>query len=262
MKVKNKIAIITGAGTGIGKAIAIELARCGCTTVLVGRRKEKLEETLAEVKKFTPDSTAESSDISNEEEIKQLVRAVQERYGRIDILVNNAATMIVKLFENLSIDEFNSHMSTNYYGAVNLTRAVIPIMEKQGKGVIMNIASVGGKLVVPGTSAYAPSKAAMYAFSEALYYELKDKGIHIGVILPGGVSTDIFESSDTKLSKYMCDQCTTAPSKIAGPIRSAIEKERFETIVPFSSKLLLAAHGLLSGIFKKSLLSQLRPYFK
>jgi short-subunit dehydrogenase len=194
--------------------------------------------------------------------VRNTVQAVQERHGSIDILVNNAAIMSVKLFKDLSEAEFNRHMDVNYYGPVALIRAVVPIMEKQGKGVIINVASVGAKLVVPGTSAYSASKAAIHAFSEALYYELKDKGIHVGIVVPGGIRTGIFDVVDTKLGEYYRDQCKTPPSKITKSIAKAIEKERFETIVPFSSRLLLGAHAHLPRIFRSSLLKRLRPYFK
>jgi short-subunit dehydrogenase len=262
MDLKNRVVIVTGAASGIGKEIAIELARHGCTLILVDIKEDKLAKTLDEVLAYAPASTAVACDISNVEQVGYMVQAAHERHGSIDILINNAAIMAVKPFNNLSDDELKMHMDVNYYGAVALIRAVIPIMQKQGKGVIINVASVGGKLVVPGTSAYAASKAAIYAFSEALYYELKDKGIHVGVIVPGGIRTGIFDAVDTKLGAYYCDQCTTLPSKITKNIRKAIEKERFETVVPFSSRFLLIAHGSLPGLFRRSLLSRLRPYFE
>lgn len=262
MDLHNKTAIVTGAASGIGNATAIELAKHGCTPVLVDIKEDRLAKALDEVLTYAPASTAEACDISNAEQVSQMVQAVYERHGSVDILVNNAAIMTVKLFNDLSEEEFKKHMDVNYYGAVALIRAAIPIMQKQGKGVIINVASVGGKLVVPGTSAYAASKAAIYALSEALYYELKDKGIHVGVIVPGGIRTGIFDAVDTKLGAYYREQCTTSPLKITRSIRVAIEKERFETVVPFSSRFLLLAHGTLPGLFRKSLLSRLRPYFE
>lgn len=262
MNLKNKVAIVTGAASGIGRATAIHLAVRGCTPVLIDIQEEKLLEVLVKVLKHTPEATAEVCDISNASQIKKLVQKVNKSYRKIDILVNNAGIMIVKLFEELSQEEFGKQMAINFYGGVNLIREVTPIMQKQGKGVIINVASVGGRLVVPGTTIYAASKAAFQGFSEALYYELKDKGIHVGIVLPGGMRTSIFDNSDSKLGKYYQSQCKTPPLEAARKIREAIEKERFVTIVPSSYKFLIEFHDFFPGLFSKQLLGRLRPYFK
>lgn len=262
MDLRHTIAIVTGAASGIGRETVIELAKHGCTPVLVDINEVKLEEVLVEVLNHAPDATAELCDISQETQIKQLVQMVNEWYGKIDILINNAGMMIVKLFDELSQEEFDRQMAVNFYGGVNLIRAVLPIMQTQGKGVIINVASVGGRLVVPGTTVYSASKAAFHGFSEALYYELKDRGIHVGIILPGGTRTGIFDASTTKLGKYYQSQSKTAPKIAAKAIRQAIEKERFVTITPSSYKLLIEAHDFFPGLFSKQLLRRLRPYFK
>jgi short-subunit dehydrogenase len=262
MNLKNKIAIITGAASGIGRSTAIHLAVHGCTPVLVDIKEEKLLEVLVKVLKYAPDATAELCDISNDIQIKQLVQKVNERYGRIDILINNAGIMIVKFFEETSQDEFDRQMAVNFYGGVNLIRAILPIMEKQGKGVIINIASVGGRLVVPGTAVYAASKAAFQGFSESLYFELKDKGIHVGIILPGGTRTGVFDASVSKLGILYRNLCRTSPTKPAKKIRIAIQKERFETIVPSYYKIPIELRDFFPGLFSKGLLRWLRRYFK
>ena len=262
MDLDHKIAIITGAGSGIGRATAIELARHGCTVALVDIKEDRLAEVLDEVHKYAPASTAEACDVSDEAQVKQMVQATHERHGRIDILVNNAGIMIVKPFDEMSEGEFDRQMRVNFYGAAYLIRAIVPIMQRQGRGIIINMASVGGKLVVPGTGIYAASKAALYAFSESLYYELKDKGIHVGVVLPGGTRTGIFDDAVfNKLGEYYRDHLNTSPAKVAKRVREAIEKERFETFVLFSDKILIGFHGALPGLFRKFALSRLRPYF-
>ena len=262
MDLRHTIAIVTGAASGIGRETVIELAKHGCTPVLVDIQQDKLAEVMQEVHKDAPAAIAEVCDISDFNQIKRIVQLVNERYGKIDILINNAGMMIVKFFEELSQEEFDRQMAVNFYGGVNFIRAVLPIMQKQSRGVIINVASVGGRLVVPGTTVYSASKAAFQGFSEALYYELKDRGIHVGIILPGGTRTGIFDASVTKLGKYYQSQSKTPPAKAAKAIRQAIEKERFITIVPSSYKLLSEAHDFFPGFFSKQLLNRLRPYFK
>jgi short-subunit dehydrogenase len=262
MDLKNRVPIITGAGSGIGKATALELSKYGCTCALVGRTESKLREVLDRVRNSAPDSMVAVCDVSDMMQVKQTVQAVYERYGKIDILINNAGMMIVKFFEETSQEEFDRIMAVNFYGGVNFIRAVLPIMQKQGRGVIINVTSVGGRLVVPGTAVYAASKAAFQGFSESLYFELKDRGIHVGIILPGGTRTGIFDASTTKLGKYYQSQSKTEPKIAAKAIKQAIEKERFVTITPSSYKLLIESHDFFPGLFSKQLLKRLRPYFK
>lgn len=261
MDLDHKIAIITGAGSGIGKETAIELARHGCTVALVDIKEDRLAEVLDEVRRYTSASTAEVCDVSDEAQVKQMVQAIHERYSGIDILVNNAGIMIVKFFDEMSEGEFDRQMCVDFYGAVYLIRAVVPIMQRAGKGVIINVTSSGSKLVVPGATAYAASKAALNAFSESLHYELKDKGIHVGVMLPGGTRTGLFDNAVNKLGEYYGSQGRMSPAKVARSIKEAIEKERFETTTPFSDKVYIGFRGAFPGLFRKFVLRRLRPYF-
>jgi len=259
MHVKDRVAIVTGAGSGIGRATALELSRHGCTCVLVGRTGSRLEEALERVREHAPDSTVAVCDVSRRAEVNQTVPTVIERYGRVDILVNNAGIMTVKLFLDLSEAELDEHMAINYGGVVNFTRAVLPFMKERGQGAIVNVASVGGKLNLPGLTANTASKAAVYAFSESLYYELKGQGIHVAVILPGGTRTDLFKAG-SKLAGYYCDQSTMAPERVAVKIREAVEKKRFESVVPLSNKAHIAFRGAFPGLFRRMIASRLRPY--
>lgn len=150
MDLKNRIVLITGAGTGIGKATALELARCGSTIVIVDINEKNATETLDEAKKYSLNSIMELCDVSDQLQVKQMIQKVHQHFGRIDILINNAAhVMIVKLFDKLTDDEFKKQMDVNLYGTVYCTHAVIPIMLQQGRGVIMNFSSPMAKTIVP-----------------------------------------------------------------------------------------------------------------
>jgi short-subunit dehydrogenase len=170
--------------------------------------------------------------------------------------------MIVKPFADLTEDEFYSHMAINYDGTVYFIRAVLPIMKKQGAGAIVNMASVGGKLNLPGLTANTASKAAIYAFSESLYNELKNEGIHVAVILPSGTRTSLFENVHNRLGEYYRDQSTMSPSRVAKGIREAIEKERFETVVPSIARSYIGFHSMFPGLFRKYVMRRLRGYLK
>src|SRR4030067_167225 len=131
MNLKNRVAIITGAGSGIGKETALELSRHGCTCVLVGRTESRLKQVMEQVRNHTPDSMVAVCDVSDKTQVKQTVQQVYERYGHIDILVNNAGIMVVKLFVDLSNEEFDRHMTINYNGTVYFIRALLPIMKNK-----------------------------------------------------------------------------------------------------------------------------------
>ncbi len=253
MDVDHKIAIITGAGSGIGRATAIELAKHGCTVVLADIKEDRLAEALDEVRRYASASTAEVCDVSDEAQVKQVVQAVHERYGAIDILINNAGIQIVRSWENLSSSEFDEQMAINFYGSIYCTRAVVPIMLDQGRGAIMNVGSLDTKLPVPHLTAYAASKGALLSFSEALHWDLtcKGRGIFVGVVLPGGVRSELFADTDTKLGVWYRNHLTGPPEKVAKKIRTAIEKERFETYITLMDRLytFFAAH--FPGLFKK-----------
>lgn len=267
MNVRDKIALVTGAGSGIGRQAAIELSRGGSTVVLVGRTVETLNAVLDEVRLQAPASTVELCDVSSETQVRRTVEAVRDHYGAIHILVNNAGMMTVRRFDEQPNDDFDRHMAVNYYGAVYFSRAVLPIMEKQGAGVILNVASVGGELHLPGMAANSASKAALYAFSEALHYEVTSRGIHVGVVLPGGTRTALVDNAARDgLGRYYRDQCqerdpsNLLPAQVARKIREAIERERFETIVPFSDRLAIGFHSAFPGLFRKYIFRRLRPY--
>lgn len=262
MDLKNRIVLITGAGTGIGKATALELARCGSTIVIVDINEKNATETLDEAKKYSLNSIMELCDVSDQLQVKQMIQKVHQHFGRIDILINNAAhVMIVKLFDKLTDDEFKKQMDVNLYGTVYCTHAVIPIMLQQGRGVIMNFSSPMAKTIVPGAASYITSKAAIYAFSEVLYYELKGRGIHVGVILPGGTRTHLFDGAIfDKLGEYYRDHCTTTPERIAMCIRKAIQKERFETITQPTDRFYIGIRNVVPWIFQTFAMIKLRKY--
>ncbi len=217
MRHKDKVAIVTGASMGIGRAISVILAREGCHVVCAARSLEKLSDTASKVEKLGRKALAVKTDVSKTEDVANMIDTAMKEFGRIDILVNNAggptasvlspqpesqdeffSTMERFTLLNITDDDFQSIVNVNFHGAYNCIKHTLPVMIKQGKGDIVNITSKSGMFkndVVPGMIAYASSKAALSRFTEVLSFELMCAGINVRVnaISPGMVAVSFHE---------------------------------------------------------------------
>lgn len=231
MDFKNKTVLITGASSGIGKQAAIEFAKLGSNIILVARRKEKLEQTENELKKFNISTLICVCDISKKEQVLEMSKIVFEKFESIDILVNNAGFAIYGSVSDLSINEIESQMETNYFGMIYCVKMFLPSMLKRKSGHIVNVASVAASFGLPGIASYCASKFAMLGFSEGLKHELKNTGVGITVVSPIMVRTEFFEHpSFEKMPKY---SPTSLDSKtVAKAILQAANSPRLEIIVP------------------------------
>lgn len=231
MTFNNKIVVITGASSGIGKETAIEFAKLGARLVLVARGKEKLEELEKSLVKFNTEVLVCPCDVSNKEHVKQMTSQVLDKFGKIDILVNNAGFAIYGNVSELSIEQIESQMQTNYLGMVYCTKHFLPIMNKHNSGHIVNVASVAASFGLPGIASYCASKFAMLGFSEGLKHELKNTGIGITVVSPIMVRTNFFDhESFSKMPKY--SPTSLDPKTVAKSILRASTSNRLEIIVP------------------------------
>lgn len=197
MRLKNKIVIITGASSGIGEGIAEEFAKEGATVVAVARRAEKLEALAKRCEQHGGDVFPLSGDVSKKETIEQIIQTVIEKYGRIDVLVNNAGK--VDNFAGageMSDEVWESVMQLNLYGPFMMIRATLPHMIKAGKGSIINIASIAGTQGCRGGCAYVSSKHAVVGLTKNTAYMYAKKGIRCNAICPGPIDTNIFESAE------------------------------------------------------------------
>jgi short-subunit dehydrogenase len=186
-----RIVLVTGASSGIGREIARQLAQNKDFPILVGRNKQSLETLKNELK----DAECFTCDVTSEEQVKQLVEQVIYRFGKIDVLVNNAGFGVFGPFLEVPIETHKQIIDTNYLGAVRLTYEVIPYMLQQGSGRIINIASIAGLIGVPNLAAYSASKFALIGFSEAIHLEYSPV-IQVGVLCPGPVRTPFFGGKD------------------------------------------------------------------
>ena len=189
MLLEGKTALITGAGRGIGRGIALAFARQGCRIAAVARTEEEVGQTVAEVEKTGSDAIALVADVTKHDEVQVAVQAALDRFGQIGILVNNAGYADFKPFDELSLDDWSYTMDVNVFGVVRFIRAVLPSMKSRGSGRIINISSVAGVKPIPKQSAYCASKAALNALSKTLAMELREHNIAVNAICPGGVDT-------------------------------------------------------------------------
>ncbi|MCH8063743.1 MAG: SDR family oxidoreductase [Chloroflexi bacterium] len=192
MKLEHRVAIVTGASTGIGLAIAETFAREGARVAMAARSADRLERASQAIVEKGGTSIAISADISQESEVRRLVDGTIERFGRVDILVNNAALNHPPIdIADFEPELWRSIIDVNLTGAFLCCRAVLPRMTSQGSGKIINISSIGGRKGSRGRGAYRASKAGLISLTETLAAEVHDAGITVNCICPGGVETEM-----------------------------------------------------------------------
>ena len=187
MCVMEKVVLITGASSGIGKAIALKLIQEGCVVYGAARRFEKMND-LAEA-----GGVAIKMDITNLQDVKHCVDRVVSEHGRVDVLVNNAGYAVYGPVEDVSLEEARKEFEVNVFGLAAITKEVIPHMRKAKKGQIYNMSSVGGKMYSPLGAWYHASKFALEGWSDCLRLELKQFGINVIVVEPGLINTEFGE---------------------------------------------------------------------
>lgn len=183
-----KVWFITGASSGFGKAFAEYAITQGYKVIVTARRLDKLES----IKALAPDQVeAIKMDVNDNAEISAAVKKTIDRFGRVDVLINNAGYGIVGAVEETPESELRALMDTNFFGAASVTQALLPIFRQQRSGAIVNISSLGGQLSFAGFSAYSASKCALEGFSEALADELAPLGIKVLIVEPGNFRTEL-----------------------------------------------------------------------
>jgi 3-oxoacyl-[acyl-carrier protein] reductase len=195
---KGRIALVTGASQGIGRACALELARAGATVALAARNQAKLAEAVAEIEAAGGQAAAFALDVSSEDSIKAGARAVLEQFGKVEILVNNAGITRDGLMMAMKRADWDDVLATNLTGAFLLTQALLRPMLKNRWGRIINISSVVGRTGQAGQVNYAASKAALIGFTRSLARELASRGITVNAVAPGYIETPMTAVLDEK----------------------------------------------------------------
>jgi NAD(P)-dependent dehydrogenase (short-subunit alcohol dehydrogenase family) len=189
--VSDGVAVVTGAGSGIGRALAQRLATAGSAVALADVDQDGLMETAASLGSKRAAATTHVVDVADEAAVRSFAEAVAARHGRVTLLVNNAGVALFGTFEQISIDDFRWLMAVNFWGAVYGVRYFLPILKQQGRAHIVNLSSVFGMVAPAGQSAYAASKFAIRGFTEALRHELEDSSVFVSCVHPAGIKTAI-----------------------------------------------------------------------
>ena len=195
----DKVAVVTGAGRGIGRAVALAYARMGADVACVSRTEENSAKVAAEVEALGRKAWALAVDVSDTAAVDAAAKEILESAGRVDILVNNAGVTRDNLLMRMSEEEWDTVLNTNLKGAFNFTRALTRPFIKQRSGRIINIASVIGLIGNAGQSNYAASKAALIGFTKSIAKELAPRGITVNAIAPGFIETDMTAVLDDKV---------------------------------------------------------------
>ena len=203
MKLTGKVALVTGAAQGIGKAIALLLARNGADLVVSDINLEKAEETAKEIRAMGPKAVAVKVDVANLSDVDQMVTGILEKLAKIDILVNNAGITRDKLILRMTEEDWDAVLGVNLKGTFNCTKAVVRHMAKQRSGKIVNIASVVGEMGNAGQANYSASKAGVIGLTKTIAREYAQRGINVNAIAPGYIETPMTEALPEKAKEEL-----------------------------------------------------------
>jgi len=232
---KNKVVIITGASSGIGKAIAYQMAKEGAKVVMASRNIEELKKISSEWGKEGLELTCIQTDVTKKEDCQNLIQSTIEKHQNIDILINNAGISMRSIFEEVDLQVIERVMAVNFWGSVYCTKFALPYLLKS-KGSVVGISSIAGYKGLPGRTGYSASKFALHGFLEVLRIENMKKGLHVMIACPGFTSSNIRK---TALSKDGSQQGETPrneekmmqPNVVAKKIISGLKRKKKSIIM-------------------------------
>src|SRR3954447_5321442 len=230
MDLQGASVLLTGASSGIGAATARLLAERGAVLGLVARRGDRLDEVLADCRRHSPDSRRWVADLSDLAVAEGVVRDALDAWGSIDGLLNNAGAPKRRNVRDLTAAEVEDIMRINFFSPVRMMLAALPSMQERGRGMVVNVGSMAGRIGVPTEAAYSASKFALGGWSEACALDLAGSGVEIRLVSPGAFATEIWDQPGSDHAFY--DGPKAPPEDCAEAIIAAIEGDSFETYAP------------------------------
>lgn len=260
-KFKNKVVIITGASSGIGKACAFEFSEKGATVVLAARREDKLRKIKENISKQGGKALVIKTDVKEIDDCKNLIDKTVDKYGKIDVLINNAGISMRATFEDLDLNVIKELMDTNFYGAVYCTKFALPYLLKQ-KGSVIGISSITGLTPLPGRTGYAASKHAMDGFLNTLRLENMKKNLHVLIVHPGFTNSNIRRLALNKNGKPQIatpreEEKMMSSEKVAQIIAKATLKKEKDLILTREGKLVVWLHKNFPSITDRIILNEM-----
>lgn len=222
--------LVTGASSGIGASLAPMLAERGASVAIAARRADRLEAVLDRCREHAPDSRAFTVDLADLDAAERLVDGAADALGGLDVLVNNAAIPKRRRVGDLTPADVEAVMRVNFTAPVRMTLRALPRWLAADRGMVVNVASLGGRLGIVHEAAYCASKFALCGWSESMALDLWDTGVEVRLIVPGPIDTEIWEQPDNEPSPY--DGPLEPPSLVAEGICAAIEGDAFEHYLP------------------------------
>lgn len=223
-----KVVIITGASSGIGRATAIKLAQSGAQVMLTARREDRLKQLQQEITSAGGSAAYHRADITKADEVVEVAHQTLSSFGRIDALFNNAGIMPLSMIDKLHVSEWEQMVDVNIKGVLYGIAAVLPHMLERGQGHIINVSSVAGHVIFPGAAVYCGTKYAVRAITEGLRTDLRGKaGIRVSLISPGAVSTELSHTITDPdiIAAFKASDVTPLPAEsIAGAVQYALEQ--------------------------------------
>ena len=258
---KDKVVIITGGSSGIGRALAAEFGKRGSNVLITGRNLNELNQVVAELSSKGVIIKGFQADVSIEEDNRKMVEEAIKQFGHIDILINNAGVSMRALFEDLQLDVFKKVMDINFYGAVYATKCALPYI-LQTKGSIVGVSSINGKRSTPARSAYSASKFAMEGFLETLRTEVMKRGVHVLVASPGFTASNIRKRSLMKDGTAQGDsprkeQEMMSADEVAHHIYKAVLNRKRDLVLTTKGRLAIFLNKWMPGITDKLVYNEL-----
>jgi len=261
---KDKIAIVTGGASGIGRALGAEQARRGATVVMADLQAGPLKESVSALGNAGLKAFAVTLDVRDFEAVKAMVEETVVRYGRLDYIFNNAGIAVGGEVRDCAIDDWRDVLNVNLMGVINGVASAYPVMVKQGFGHIINTASLEGLVPFPGTVSYVASKYGVVGLSNALRIEGADLGVRVSVVCPGYIKTPIFETSKMinldrrKVLEALPERFGITPEECSRRILRGVARNRAIIVVTGLARVLWVVHRICPGLLSRLMVRELR----